>query len=384
MKHLLENKKIAIIGGGPGGLTLARFLQMEGADVKVYERDASKASRVQGAIVDLHFESGLKVIEKAGLMEAFKVNYLQGADKYRVFDKDGNMHLDEHDRENNEHFGDERFRPEIDRGSLRNILLDALHPDTVVWDMHFVSMVPAGDGWLIHFKNGTSANADLVVGCDGARSKVRAYVTDIQPLYAGFTIIQGEIDHPATACPEIFKLVANGNLIVLSDGKSIIAQPRGDGGLTFYAGGRYPENWGKHFTGNEAIYNFLHTYYSGWNEQFLKFFKATDHLVIRPLNYFPLDQDWKARSNITIIGDAAHLMPPSGEGVNTAMLDAMDLSEYLANREYNHIQSAIAAFEQHMRARSRQLTQEALEDNEVMYGEHALETLLKRLNGNGN
>ena len=72
MKNLISAKKIAIVGGGPGGLTLARLLQMRGADVKVYERDASRESRVQGAIVDLHFESGLKVIEQADLMDALK------------------------------------------------------------------------------------------------------------------------------------------------------------------------------------------------------------------------------------------------------------------------------------------------------------------------
>lgn len=66
---LLENKKIAIIGGGPGGLTLARLLQLKGATVKVYERDFSQKARVQGAIVDLHYESGLKVIKAARLTE---------------------------------------------------------------------------------------------------------------------------------------------------------------------------------------------------------------------------------------------------------------------------------------------------------------------------
>ena len=81
--NLLQDKKIAIIGGGPGGLTLARLLQQKGANVKVYERDFSINSRVQGAIVDLHFDSGLKVIEAAGLTDAFKAKYMRGADKYR-------------------------------------------------------------------------------------------------------------------------------------------------------------------------------------------------------------------------------------------------------------------------------------------------------------
>jgi 2-polyprenyl-6-methoxyphenol hydroxylase-like FAD-dependent oxidoreductase len=123
--NLLQNKKIAIVGGGPGGLTLARLLQLKSADVKVYERDFSKEARVQGAIVDLHFESGLKVIEAADLMDAFKANYMAGADKFRTVDKDGNISLDEHDKIASADFGDKHFRPEIDRGALRNVLLDA-------------------------------------------------------------------------------------------------------------------------------------------------------------------------------------------------------------------------------------------------------------------
>jgi flavin-dependent dehydrogenase len=56
----IKDKNIAIIGGGPGGLTLARLLQMNGADVNVYERDFNRNVRVQGATLDLHEESGLK------------------------------------------------------------------------------------------------------------------------------------------------------------------------------------------------------------------------------------------------------------------------------------------------------------------------------------
>ena len=80
----LQNKHVAIIGGGPGGLTLARLLQLKDADVKVYERDANKDVRVQGATLDLHEESGLAALQKAGLMDAFKANYRPGAEKMRV------------------------------------------------------------------------------------------------------------------------------------------------------------------------------------------------------------------------------------------------------------------------------------------------------------
>lgn len=363
--NILKDKAIAIIGGGPGGLTLARLLQLKGTNVKVYERDLNQLARVQGAIVDLHFESGLKVIEAAGLMDAFKDSYMPGADKYRMVDQDGNILVDEHQEGIEAGFGDEGFRPEIDRGALRDLLIDALLPDTVVWNSQFEKMEQVNQTWQIQFKNGTTAIADIVIGADGHRSKIRPYLTAIEALYSGATIIQGEIDCPENACPEIYKLVSHANLIAMGTGKTIAAQPRGDGGLTFYASAIYPEDWvktsGIDFNNSEEVADYLVKFYEGWNPLFFTLFKACKHFVPRPLNYFPLDQHWDAKSNLTMIGDAAHLMPPSGEGVNTAMLDALDLSVCLTSGEFDHIVDAIAAYEQQMFERAIVLGQEALE-----------------------
>jgi len=361
---LLQNKQIAIVGGGPGGLTLARLLQLKGANVKVYERDFGKAARVQGAIVDLHFDSGLKVIEAAGLMDAFKDSYMPGADKYRLVDQDANILIDEHLQDSEIGFGDPHFRPEIDRGALRDLLIAALLPHTIVWDSQFASMVQVNNTWELQFKNGTTATADIVIGAEGYRSKIRPHVTDITTRYSGATIIQGEIDDPEKSCPEIYTMVDNANLMVMGTGKTIAVQPRGDGGLTFYAASLYPENWigtsGIDFNDAEAVYSYLTQYHEDWNPLFFTLFKACNHFSPRPLNYFPLDQNWPAKSNLTLIGDAAHLMPPSGEGVNTAMLDALDLSECLTNDKFQDTQTAIAAYERQMLARAAILGEEAL------------------------
>jgi len=362
---LLQNKQIAIVGGGPGGLTLARLLQLKGANVKVYERDFGKAARVQGAIVDLHFDSGLKVIEAAGLMDAFKDSYMPGADKYRLVDQDANILIDEHLQESEIGFGSPHFRPEIDRGGLRDLLIAALLPDTIVWDSQFLNMIQVKNTWELEFKNGTRATADIVIGAEGYRSKIRPYVTDITMRYSGATIIQGEIDDPEKSCNEIYKMVDNANLMVMGTGKTIAVQPRGDGGLTFYAASLYPENWirtsGIDFNDAEAVHAYLTKYYEDWNPLFFTLFKACNHFSPRPLNYFPLDQKWPAKENLTLIGDAAHLMPPSGEGVNTAMLDALDLCECLSSGEFQNTQTAIAAYERLMLSRAALLGQEALD-----------------------
>jgi 2-polyprenyl-6-methoxyphenol hydroxylase-like FAD-dependent oxidoreductase len=126
----ITNKKIAIVGGGPGGLTLATLLHLRGADVTVYERDANRNVRVQGATLDLHYDSGLKALAAAGLMDAFKANYRPGADRMCVTDKNANVLFEDTFETGDDN---ELARPEIDRGPLRDILLDSLQQGRVVW-----------------------------------------------------------------------------------------------------------------------------------------------------------------------------------------------------------------------------------------------------------
>src|SRR3954469_21200941 len=118
---LLQNKRVAIVGGGPGGLTLARLLQTKGVDLKVYERDINKYARVQGSPLDLHEESGLAALRKANLMEEFKKNYMPGADKMVIVNELTEIAFSDHDTKPDENFDSEHFRPEIDRGPLRNM-----------------------------------------------------------------------------------------------------------------------------------------------------------------------------------------------------------------------------------------------------------------------
>ncbi len=149
---LIDNKSIAIVGGGPAGLTLARLLQLKGADVKVYERDLNKYARVQGSPLDMHEDSGLEAIRKAGLLEVFKKTFRPGADRTLIMNEKAQIFFNDHETKPEEDFGHEHFRPEIDRGPLRNMLLDSLQPETVVWDSHFLSMERQNEGWLLHFK----------------------------------------------------------------------------------------------------------------------------------------------------------------------------------------------------------------------------------------
>jgi len=385
---LLENKEVAIVGGGPGGLTLARLLQLKGIYVKVYERDFNKDVRVQGATLDLHYESGLKALKAAGLIDVFKENYRPGADKGRILDKYARIIYNEHGKvsaDTADDFDSEWARPEIDRGPLRNMLLSSLEPDTVVWDSQFISMSQADGVWELEFKNGTIATADIVIGTDGANSKIRPFVTSIKPVYAGVIIIQGNIPDSAVAAPNLHQLLKGGKIYVHSDEKYLHLSSKGDGSLDFYISCKKDGNWvqnsGINFADKAQVLAWFKNEFAGWDSVWLELFKNVSlPLLLRPQYCMPLDQEWEAQSNITLLGDAAHLMPPSGEGVNLAMLDALELSECLTDDGFATIKTAIAAYEKPMQKRAANEAQVSLEMTEWMHAEGAEARMLAMLN----
>ena len=382
---LLADKQVAIIGGGPGGLTLARLLQLKGIKAKVYERDIHKDARMQGATLDLHLESGLKAIEAAGLMPAFKASYRPGADKGRVMDKHATILYDEHEKTAIEDFTNEFFRPEIDRSDLRDILLNSLEPETVVWDSHLLAISKAGDSWKLDFKNGEVVTAHIVIGADGANSRIRPLVTSVVPFYSGITILQGNVEHAESNAPHVFELLNGGKIYIQSDGKSFHISAKGDGSIDFYVSSKIDENWlqssGIDFSDRTQILEWCTKTFSGWNEIWFELFSGTSlPLLVRPQYCMPLDESWETQSEVTLLGDAAHIMPPSGEGVNLAMLDALELSESLTNTEFTDTYTAIAAYERVMLARAVQEAKDSMDMVAWMHGDDAQVRMLQLLN----
>jgi 2-polyprenyl-6-methoxyphenol hydroxylase-like FAD-dependent oxidoreductase len=383
---LLQNKQIAIIGGGPGGLTLAKLLQLKDVDVKVYERDLNKNARVQGSPLDLHDESGLAALRKAGLLDDFKNNFMVGADQSTITNHKAEIFFSDHGQKQDENFGDEHFRPEIDRGVLRKILLESLDPETIIWDSYFLSMAKQDEGWLLHFKNKESVYANIVIGADGANSKIRPFLTDIKAFYSGITMLEGNVYEAEKRVPNISEILRGGKIMAFGNEQNILMGQKANAEIGFYASFKADENWavasGLDFSDQSEVLKWFQKEYPDWSSVWYELFENTSTPFIpRPIYCMPFDQTWNTVKNLTIIGDAAHLMPPfAGEGVNMAMLDALELSEALTSSQFNTIESAIAEYEMNMFKRASKIAKESLENGERMHSENALATMLDFFN----
>lgn len=380
IKHI-KNKKIAIVGGGPGGLTLARLLQMKGADVKVYERDENRFARDQGATLDLHEESGLKALREAGLIDEFYAHYRPGADKMLVADQHAKVLWKEEPQENIEN-----QRPEIDRGPLRKILLDSLEEETVVWDSPISSLSRVGSGWCLRFHSGDEAYADLVIAADGANSKIRPFLTPIKALYSGVTIVEGSVSNSAAKSPRCHELLDGGKICALGENKSLILSAKGDGSLNFYIGCKMEEGWflsqGIDFSRPNDVLNWIKSEFSDWSPLWSELFENSSQFVLRPQYCMPFDQNWEAQASLTMLGDAAHVMPPyAGEGVNMAMLDALELSHWLTRNDTESLQNAIASYEEQMRTRASEVAKMTMEQTEKFHSPEAAQHLMAVFRG---
>jgi 2-polyprenyl-6-methoxyphenol hydroxylase-like FAD-dependent oxidoreductase len=370
----VEGKKIAIIGGGPGGLTLARLLQQNGAQVIVYERDRSRSARVQGSALDLHEGSGLAALEAAGLIEAFWANHRPDLDRLRITDSSGRV-LHDHPR----NMSGAGKRPEIERGPLRDILLDSLQPGTVQWNYKLESAEMQGEQVLLRFAGGETAPADIVVGSDGANSRLRELVTPVRPEYVGVSLVECLVPAAKQTIPELWDLLGGSALIALGGERTIGMGTKPEGSVLIYAGlktdgGTVRQNLEDASRPDQRV-AWFRANFEGWSDLWNPLFREAVSTVWRPLLVCPPGQSWESKSNVTLIGDAAHVVPPyAGEGVNMAMLDALVLSKLLLNEESSL--NAIATYEAEMFARMQHMTGDTMANTEMFYATDACDRVV--------
>ncbi|MFE0098706.1 FAD-dependent oxidoreductase [Streptomyces sp. NPDC059009] len=352
---------VTIIGAGLGGLTLARVLHVHGIPSTVYEGEPSPTARSQGGMLDIHDYNGQLALQEAGLMEEFHGIVLEGRQSLRVLDRDGTVLLDKADDGTG-------GRPEALRADLRQILLDSLPDGTVQWG-HKVSGVRAlGEGrHEVGFDGGATVVTSLLVGADGAWSRVRPLLTDATPQYVGRSVVETYLYDADTRHPAAAKAVGGGSLMAPSPGREIFAHREKGDTLHAYVGIAEPQEWfdGVDFTDAAAATARIAREFDGWAPELTALITDGDTApVLRRLFALPVEHRWERKPGVTLIGDAAHLAAPNGEGANLAMLDGAELATSLAAHP-DDVEAALAAYEQAMFPRGAEAALEGIEHEQM-------------------
>jgi 2-polyprenyl-6-methoxyphenol hydroxylase-like FAD-dependent oxidoreductase len=349
---MLANARISVIGAGPGGLTCARILQQHGIPVTVYDRDAGPDARNQGGTLDLRTDEGQLALREAGLIDGFLKLARPEGQEMRQLDPNGEIkfhHVPD---------ADEMFKPEIDRGQLRDLLLNSLQPGTVRWGSALTSVTGPDDGpRQLHFADGTTVETDLVVGADGAFSKVRPAVSAATPAYTGVTFLEAWFNDVENRHAELAKIVGPGSGAAADGDRGLFAQRNSGDHIRVYIMQRIPLDWldanGLSLDDTAGVRARLLGEFADWAPPLLKLITDNDGPYIsRPIFALPVPHTWEQSSAVALLGDAAHCMPPVGVGVNLAMLDACELA--LALVSSTTIGDAIRTYEKTLHPRSEE------------------------------
>ncbi|MEU2513717.1 FAD-dependent oxidoreductase [Streptomyces syringium] len=340
--------RIAITGAGLGGLVCARVLQLHGVPVTVFEREATPESRSQGGTLDIHQDTGQVALRAAGLLDQFLGLSRPDGQEWRLYDRHAT--LLRHDRAGK---GD-LSRPEIDRGRLRTLLLDSLTPGTVRWGHCVRAVTPLPHGMArLHHHDRAVEDFDLVVGADGAWSRVRPALSDAQPSYAGVTMVETHFDDVDHRHPGIARLVGSGTMSAKAGRRSLVLQRNSNGHVRAYITFRGPQDWdaGIDLADTEAVRARLLSQYQGWDESLLDILRDNEGgFINRPMFVLPVPHTWQRVPGVTLLGDAAHLMPPAGVGANLALLDGAELARAVV--DHPTIDEALEAYESVMLPRA--------------------------------
>ena len=321
--------RIAIIGGGIGGLTTALALQQAGFEFGVYEQ--APALLDVGAAIAI-WPNAMRVLERVDIAE-------------KVLEKAGVMReirwLDQNGRLINRVSISETTASSpavaLHRADLQNTLLHGLPPSSIHLGHSLVDYTQRGDKVIANFANGQSTEADFLIGADGIHSRVRAqFINDGEPVFRGYTVWRGISPAVPATVPPATAIEIHG------PGQRFGIGPVGLGRVGWWAAAN-----------TIADTNELLQLFDGWYPPVLELLEATPFSTILKTGAFDRESNksW-GTGRMTLLGDAIHPTTPNlGQGGCLAMEDAMVLARCF--QKYGAVEEALRRYE---RCRYRRTT----------------------------
>lgn len=370
---------------------LARLLLHQNrakVDVVVFEGEAALDFRSQGGTLDLPEKDGQKAVREAGLWDVFQKHVRYDGEAVKFADKNYVCYVNLGGSKPGSKLSS--GRPEIDRPALREMLYRSLPGDVVRWKKRLTAVERRSDGLELKFQDGTvDRGFDIIVGADGAWSKVRTLLSDTKPFYSGVGGYAFSIPDAAKRAPEVYKAVNRGSMFSYSDGKGFNAQQQGDGSIQVGTWFVQPEGWqgncGHDVHDAAAAKEACSKQFADWHPFYHRCIAQTeDKVTPRDLYMLPVGFRWEHVPGVTLVGDAAHLVrtyylchtcrsvylscthqmtPFAGEGVNLAFMDCMKLAQAILSSAADATADAatntalldknVRAFEEDMFARAK-------------------------------
>lgn len=310
---------VVIIGAGMGGLTTGIALKKFGHQVRIFEQ-TEKILPV-GAAISL-WSNGVKCLNYLGLTEKIAKLGGQMDDLAYVDGLTGDVMTQFSLRPLIEEVGQRPYP--VARADLQNMLMDEFGRDQIYLGKKMVSLEDKADYVEVHFADGSSTQADLLIGADGTHSMTRAYVLgqQVQRRYAGYVNWNGLVDISEDLAP------AQQWTTYVGEGKRASLMPVADGRFYFFLDVPLPAG----LENNRDEYKkLLKLYFADWCQPVQQLIERldpqkTNRVEIHDIE--PFSQFYKGR--VVILGDAAHSTTPDiGQGGCQAMEDAIYLARSL-------------------------------------------------------